>query len=193
MPPKARRQASQKIPKQVLGAAKRLGAYSLSNADINAILEPDTKIWVYPDFARMSSIEEAFDSLGRCIFLFLTESRTVGHWCCMWEKGKTIHYFDSYGLAPEAARKWMSEEQLEELGQEEPYLMRLLKASGRPVVYNKVKYQREGGDVATCGRWVVTRLVFKDLSDWKFHELVRRSGVPADDFATLFTAEILGK
>jgi len=179
--------------RQIIGAAQELKDYALSNDDINAILDPDTKIWTYPDFARMNSIDEAFDSLGRCIFLFLTESKNSGHWCGMWKRRGAIHYFDSYGLPPEAPREWLTQRQLVALGEGEPYLMRLLEASGMPVYYNKVQYQKDRADVATCGRWVITRLIFKDLSDAAFHKLVKKSGVDPDTFATIFIAEILGR
>ena len=184
---------SRATKKAIVGAAEQLKDYALSNDDINAILEPDTRIWVYPDFARMSSIDEAFDELGRCIFLFLTESKSSGHWCCMYKNGDTIRYFDPYGLAPEAGREWLSQQQLEALGQGEPFLYNLLKDSGYKVYYNTCPYQKERADVATCGRWCVTRLVLKDLTDKKDHDTVMKSGVAPDTFSTIFTAEILGK
>jgi hypothetical protein len=73
---------------------KKIRQYSLSNDDINAILDPDTKIFSYPKFADMKHIDEAFDNLGRCVFLFLTESESSGHWVCMFKRGNVIEYFD---------------------------------------------------------------------------------------------------
>jgi hypothetical protein len=173
---------------------RKIRAYPLSNDDIQAILEPDTKILTYPDFGRMTSIEEAFDPLGRCIFLFLTESPTSGHWLTMFQrKGGDIEYFDSYGDKPEAQREWLSDEQLEQLGQSQPYLWKLLKASGRRVFYSPVQYQKDRADVNTCGRWAVARLICKDMSNHEFHTLVSKSGYKPDDWVALFTYEMLGK
>lgn len=177
----------------------KIKAYALSNQDIQDILEPDTKIWVYPDFATMSSIDDAFDSLGRCVFLFLTVSPSVGHWLCMFKRGNNIiEYFDSYGEKPEAQRKWISEDTLEELGEEEPYLMNLLRASSYKVFWNTHAYQKDKQDYNTCGRWVVARLLCKDKSNLEFFNFVK-SGMKEmrvsspDDWVSLWTYEQLGK
>lgn len=172
----------------------KIREYSLSNDDIQAILEPDTKILTYPEFANMDDITQAFDPLGRCIFLFLTESPTSGHWLTMFlRKGGDIEYFDSYGEKPEAQRCWLTQERLEELGQGEPYLFDLLKRSGRRVFYNPYQYQKDRADVNTCGRWAVARLVCKDMSNAEFHHLVKRSGETPDNWVARFTYEMLGK
>lgn len=174
-------------------------AYALSNDDINAILDPDTKIFPYPKFCTMEHIDEAFDRLGRCVFLFLTENESTGHWLCMFKRGNnTIEYFDSYGEKPDAQRQWLSEEQLEDLGEEEPCLTNLLRASRYKVYYNTVPYQKDKNDINSCGRWCVARLICKDFSNLQFHNLVKdqmkQEGLNSpDDWVALFTASILGK
>jgi hypothetical protein len=178
---------------------EQIKAYSLSNDDINEILEPDTKIISYPKFCEMSSIDEAFDEIGRCVFLFLTESESSGHWLCMFKRpNNTIEYFDSYGGKPEAQREWLSQEQLDDLGEGEPCLMNLLKASGAKVYYNTVKYQKDKDDINTCGRWITARLICKDMSNQQFYNMVQEQmkemGVKSpDDWVSLFTHSLLGK
>jgi hypothetical protein len=173
--------------------------YALSNEDIQDILNPDTKIWVYPKFYEMSHIDEAFDGLGRCAFLFLTKSETSGHWLCMFKRNeKTIEYFDSYGERPDAQRKWLTQEQLEALGEPTARLTELLKNSGYRVYYNTHKYQKDGDDINTCGRWIVARLICKDFSNNEFFHAVKqdmkeRDLKTPDDWVAEFTAEILGK
>jgi hypothetical protein len=90
-------------------------AYSLSNGDIDAILDPDTKVFSYPKFNTMDHIDEAFDPLGRCVFLFLTISENSGHWLCLFKRDGHLEYFDSYGGKPDAQREWLTKEKLEEL------------------------------------------------------------------------------
>jgi hypothetical protein len=173
---------------------QKIRAYSLSNDDINAILDPDTKVFSYPEFAHMESIDQAFDQLGRCVFLFLNESPTSGHWLCMFKRGKdTIEYFDSYGQKPEAQREWLSEDRLEELGESYPYLYDLLRKSGYRVFYNTHAYQTDKADTNTCGRWCVARLICKDISNYEFYGIVKKSGMKPDDWVALFTYEMLGK
>jgi hypothetical protein len=176
----------------------QIKGYALSNDDIQTILEPDTKIITYPQFATMSHIDEAFDALGRCIFLFLTTGPTTGHWLTMFKRKEGIEYFDSYGERPEAQRKWVEPDMLEELGQGEPYLMNLLRSSGYRVYSSTVAYQSDRSDVATCGRWAVARLICKDFSNKQFYDLVREQMreqdlKSPDDWVALFTYEQLGK
>jgi hypothetical protein len=177
---------------------KQIKAYALSNDDIQNILEPDTKIFTYPDFGNMTTIDEAFDKLGRCIFLFLTTSPTSGHWLTMFRKGNTVEYFDSYGEKPEAQREWLSQDELEALGEDTPYLMDLLKKSPYKVYWNTHAYQKDKNDINTCGRWAVARLITKDLSNQQFYNLVRdqmkeKGLTNPDDWVALFTYEMLGK
>jgi hypothetical protein len=174
-------------------------AYALSNDDINEILEPDTKIFTYPKFCMMNSIDEAFDALGRCVFLFLTENETTGHWLCMFKREHNIiEYWDSYGEKPDSQRKWLSEEQLELLDEEEPCLTNLLKASRYKVYYSTVPYQSDRTAIATCGRWCVARLICKDMSNLQFYNLVKEQMKEQqlknpDDWVALFTYSVLGK
>jgi hypothetical protein len=116
----------------------------------------------------------------------------------MFKRGNAIEYFDSYGEKPEAQREWLSEEQLEELGEETPYLMNLLKGSGYKVYWNTYAYQKDKDDINTCGRWAVARLITKDISNQQFYNLVRdqmkEKGLKnPDDWVALFTYDFLGK
>jgi hypothetical protein len=177
---------------------KQIKAYSLSDKDIQTLLEPDTSIITYPQFADYNDILDCFDSEGRCVFLFLTQSASSGHWLCMFLRKGHIEYFDSYGQAPEAQRRWLTKEQLEELGQGERYLYNLLSKSGIPVYYNKVEYQKDKQDINTCGRWVAARLNNKNMSNAEFNNFVKDSmkeyGVKTpDDWVALYTYSFLGK
>lgn len=176
----------------------RVKAYSLTDKDIQTLLEPDTTILTYPQFADFDNILDCFDSEGRCVFLFLTTSENAGHWLCMFLRKNHIEYFDSYGQAPEAQRQWLTKERLEELGEGERYLYRLLEKSGIPVYYNKVKYQKDKEDYNSCGRWVCARLMNKEMSNAEFNNFVK-DGMKefgfkeADDWVCIYTASLLGK
>lgn len=178
---------------------EQIKEYAISDADINKVLQPDTKIFTYPKFGDMETIEEAFDPLGRCVFLFLTKSETSGHWLAMFKRdAKTIEYFDSYGEKPEAQRKWLPEEIMEQLGQNEPLLMNLLRQSKYRVYYNTYPYQTDRDDINTCGKWCLARLICKDLSNLEFYNLVKtdmkkRGLKQMDDWVAIFTYEMLGK
>lgn len=162
-------------------------SYALSNDDINKILDPPTNVLTYPDLEKCATIDDAFDSLGRCILLYLTNSETSGHWVCMWRKGQRINYFDSYGDPPELPREVVGGA----FDQEEPILTRLLRQSGCKVYYNTHPYQSDRADVATCGRWCVARLILKDNSDKRFYDIIKHSGQKPDEFVVNLTSDFL--
>ena len=171
----------------------RIKSYPLSDADIRKILGRDIKIITYPDLGKMSSIEEAFDAKGRCIMLYLTENDTTGHWVCMLNKGDRIEFFDPYGDPPEQALESVPEENREALGEDEPLLTRLFRASGKAIYYNTYPFQKEKRDVNTCGRHSVVRCLYAPYSLEKYKKVMDSSGMTPDNFVSALTAEKLGK
>jgi len=171
----------------------RIKSYPLSDADIRKILGRDIKIITYPDLGKMSSIDEAFDAKGRSIMLYLTENDTTGHWVCMLNKGDRIEFFDPYGEAPEQALESVPEENREALGEDEPLLTRLFKASGKKIYYNTYPFQKEKKDVNTCGRHSVVRCLYAPYSLEKYKKVMDSSGMTPDNFVSALTAEKLGK
>lgn len=167
--------------------------YALSDADI-AKLVPGIKLFRYPEVAEMNSVDECFDKHGRCMLLFLTEDENTGHWVCMIRKGKTIEYFDPYGgYGPDAERDWLTPQQAEALGQDEPILSRLIHGSGYKVKINPYKFQKEGTGMNTCGRHCATRLMLGHLALPQYAQVISNSGVAPDDFVTAFTSQLLRK
>ena len=169
--------------------------YALSDDDINKLLG-GTKIFRYPELKNMNNINDAFDKFGRAMILYLTTDENTGHWICMLKKGNNIEYFDPYGgYKPDDERKWLTIQQLEELGQDEPILTHMLK--GYKVTSNPYKFQGEtterGKAINTCGRHCVTRLLLGHLSIKDYADLIKSSGVNPDNFVTMFTYQLLKK
>ena len=171
----------------------RIKSYALSDADIRKILGNDIKIITYPDLGNMSSINEAFDKKGRCIMLYLTENDSTGHWVCMLNKSSGIEFFDPYGDPPEKALESVSEENKEALGEDEPLLTRLLRASGKKVYYNSYPFQKDKADVNTCGRHSVVRCLYAPYTLQKYKSIMDSTGMTPDDFVSALTGEKLGK
>lgn len=141
----------------------------------------------------MDSIDEAFDSKGRCIMLYLTESATSGHWCCLLKKGNTIEFFDPYGEPPEEALSTVPKSKLQELDESRPYLTALLKASGKKVSYNHYAFQKDKENVNTCGRHSVVRCLYAPYSLAKYKKIIDDTGMSPDNFVSALTATKLGK
>ena len=168
-------------------------SYPLSDGDIRKILGKDIKIMTYADLAGLRNIRQAFDSKGRCILLYLTQSDTSGHWVCMLNKGDHIEYFDPYGEAPNSALKTITPEERQEYGEEQPYLTDLMKASGMPVYYNTHPFQKDKADVNTCGRHSVMRCLYAPYSLEKYKKAMDASGMSPDNFVSALTVQKLGK
>ena len=79
------------------------------------------------------------------------------------------------------------------LDEEQPYLTRLLRSSGRKVYYNQHPFQSDKDDVNTCGRWVVSRLLLRKKTLPQFYKYIMSGGMKPDDFVSALTFKILGK
>jgi hypothetical protein len=146
----------------------------------------------YPELEEATKIDDIFDDQGRCIILFLTEDANTGHWICLIKHENHIEYFDPYGgEKPDGERKWLTKAKLEELGQDEPFLTKLLK--GHKVVSNPYQFQSECASVSTCGRHVCTRLLHKQMSLPEYKKMIDNSGMTPDEFVTKFTSQVIHK
>jgi hypothetical protein len=174
------------------GGLAEVKSYALSDSDITKILGP-TKIFPYPDLEHMTSIDQCFDDKGRCIILFPNVSATMGHWCCMIRRPKSIEFFDPYGDAPERQKDGLPEHHKENLDIDEPLLTRLMRASGLPVYYNTHPFQSDRAAISTCGRHCVVRLLYAPYSLDKYASIIKKSGLTPDDFVSGVTYDKLRK
>lgn len=166
------------------GGMKEVRSYPLSDGDIRHILGDDITILTNRQLEDLNSPDEMFDSQGRCVLLYTPEDPTSGHWVCIIKQPDHIFYFDPYGDKPDDKQ---------ELNGQEPILTQLLKQTGMPVYYNTHQYQKLRGDVATCGRWVCTRLIYKDTTPQQFMNVVKKFKGEPDDFVSGLIYSFLNK
>jgi hypothetical protein len=173
---------------------KKVRQYPLGDDDLRKLLGNDIKIWNYPQLKDLSSAEEMFDDKGRAILLFPNVSPTSGHWTALINKPDHIEFFDSYGDAPDTEQKGgMSGGRLEQLDIERPDLTQLLRASGKPVFYNRHPFQSSSPNVATCGRHCVARLLYAPYSLDKYGAIIKKSKMNPDDFVSGLTYDKIRK
>ena len=177
---------------------KDIEKYSLSDADIQQLLTPNkTKIIIYPDLRKYSDINQCFDRLGRCVLLYPLASEFSGHWVGIIKHDDgVIEYFDAYGNKPDTEKKWITPEQVEKLGMTENYLSNLLQKAyedGYKIIYNPHKLQSDKRNVNDCGRHVVCRLLFKDLSLENYIKYIKDRKMTPDEFVSKITFQFLGK
>lgn len=174
---------------------ENIRGYSLSDADIHKII-PSLKVITYPELLEYQTIDDALDTKGRLMILYLTTDQNTGHWVCLLKSKdkKKLEFYDSYGgLKPDQESTWLSNDKLKEFDQNTHYLTKLLKECPYTVVYNRYPFQSENNGVATCGRWATTRLYFKHLTLPQFTQMVLDSGIAPDDWVCNFTFKMIGK
>jgi len=171
----------------------------LSDTDIQKILSPNkTNIIEYPDLAGVSDIFKLFDRLGRCV-VYIPISDTFGHWTglTLRDNGKTIEWFDPYGVKPDGEKKWISPETLRRLKMEKPLLLDLLQKAksdhGCKITYSPYHWQADKEGVNDCGDWVSVRLLLYKKSLKEINDLIKKSGMKPDDWVNTITYHILGK
>jgi hypothetical protein len=136
----------------------------------------DTNIVEHRNLYKYSNIDQILKN-DACIIFYDRTSGNVGHWCCIIRRGDSIEYFDSYGRPPSFPKY---------IHGDKPYLLNLLKKSRYYVYYNPYNFQSKG--VATCGRHVVMRILFKRYSLGYYKRFM--NNIDHDDLVSFFTLPI---
>jgi len=144
----------------------------LSGMDIMKQLKFKPNIIKYSDIHTYKNLDDLLGDDKACVILYLTRS-DFGHWCCIYENDiGHIIFFDSYGYLPDDQLNFVESKVLRKrFKQDHRTLTKFLYNSKKPVEYNEYKLQESKEGVATCGRWVITRLKYKNISVDKFAEL----------------------
>jgi len=107
------------------------------------------------------------------------DDRMYGHWTCIFEEGRTIHFYDSYGVFPD------DEFRFEAMRKANPVVTRWLmdkEKQGYRIEYNEHPHQSRG---STCGRHVGMRLRYRYLTCNQYnqflHTLCDSFGIPNTD------------
>lgn len=158
----------------------------LNNIELMQKLGGDVNIVTYRQLMGTPTLQMLFKRSNNVI-LFYEHPTGIGHWTCLFRDHKGIHYFDSYGKRPDQGVDFKSP-YLKSLGITYPRLTYLLIKSGLPVEYFPYPMQNKGDKEATCGRWCLIRLLFKNLADEEFYELFKnRPDLTSDELSVILT------
>lgn len=146
---------------------------ALSGEDIQNVLGPDIPIYTYADLAQFDTLAEAW-APQRAMVILYESTRGRGHWVCVFENAGRICVFDSYGIVPDQELAYIDDNFRQESDQGLPHLSYLMYKSGYPVEYNSHKLQKFDDAIATCGKWVIARLLLRHLSVDRFANTIRR-------------------
>lgn len=166
---------------------------STSGKQLKDFLGGKVKVIAYPELRKYDTIEELLSPYGAVIILYL-QKQGYGHWTCVfYQDANTIECYDPYGLFVDDELDWKMDKYFrEENGLEYPMLSLLLyEAFDRYIMtFNEFRFQKLQKDVSTCGRHVVCRILFRDLSLLDYYQLMYSTDYTPDELVTLITSEI---
>lgn len=146
---------------------------ALSDKEVLRLVDGRAKIILYPQFAKMNSIEDALQPYGACFILFLSQPN-YGHWCCLFRRGNTLEFFNPYGGYPDDTLEYIPWKFRDISNQNFTYLTKLLIESPYNLEYNEHKFQKMKSDIKTCGRHCAVRLMFRDLTLEDYYDMLKK-------------------
>lgn len=153
--------------------------YMVSSADLKNMLGDDLKIIRFGDLKNYNNIYELLPKKKDYCVIFYTDDIkngvNIGHWTCLLRYKNYFEFFDSYGLKVDDELKFISPVKKKQFGEEEDYLMKLLKPVRHD--YNHHDFQAWDDNVTTCGRWVITRIfLFKNgvIKQDEFFDIMKK-------------------
>ncbi len=129
-------------------------------------LNPSTRLLSYSDLNHINNADELFGNYNKVIILYLLQSKTMGHWVCLFKDNNNyINFFDSYGHSPDYEIDKLTEKQRHELDEKRNTIQNLFKKDD-VIIYNNRQLQGKGTD--TCGCFVSHRLHYYNIPNKQY-------------------------
>ena len=145
------------IKKLIKNDLKKVKQEPMSNFTIEKYLK-NPEIIEYSELKNYKDIDELLPNNNDYVII-LYRHDTGAHWVVALKQNNLIEHFCSYGSNPDQYyNEWATQLTNMKLGQDEPYLSKLLNNCNYEVIYNPIKYQTINNDIATCGRHCLNRV-----------------------------------
>jgi len=188
-----------KVCKTVKGVIKSEMNYSLTDDDLRELTDNEIPVMIYSDLVKNGVLNVLLSNPSKaCIFL-VRQTKSYGHWVLIWLKTqgteKGLYIYDSYGNTPDSNewKKYVSEDVLKSVHQEEPYLLKELYDSGFNIYYNEYKHQSNNKENASCGRHCYIRSCFLDMDTDDYNSMITAGDLSPDEKVLELTRFILKK
>lgn len=139
----------------------------------------NVKWLLYDELYKFDNLNQLMQ-LGAAVILLQIETPNkpkVGHFIVLLDHKTHYEHFDSYGLTMDQELKITQER----------HLTRLFKNTRKPIKDNLKRLQTLREDINTCGRWVVARLMLRNLELDPFLKLIEYFHVNYDDLVSIMT------
>ena len=149
---------------------KYLETKPLSSDDMLRALGYKCNLITYSEIKNYKNINDILGKYNKCILLYETK-KNYGHWTCIYKNHtkNTIFFFDSYGFIIDDQLDFIPKNNKKMLNSNYRYLTNLLYKSKCRIEYNQYQLQKMNPSIATCGRWVIARLAYIELSVDEFY------------------------
>lgn len=154
--------------------------YSLSNYDIQNLLNNKCNLVSYSDIKNYKTLNQLLGKYKKCVILYKS-ANNYGHWTCIYEHKGIIYFFDSYGFVPNAQLKFLPNHLNKELEQDHKHLIKLILDTQKPVEFNEFPLQEFKKGINTCGKWVVFRLKHPSVPIKMFNDLFKNKSYTPDE------------
>jgi hypothetical protein len=134
--------------------------YFVTSTDLQAIFK-NCKIVKYADLDNYKDIYQLLPNRMDFVFLLTESEKNSGHWTLLIRDDNVFEYFDSYGTSPKSILDYIPSYKNKKLGNNYSEDLGMIIKSIKPTdkfIYNMTKFQKDGPDISTCGRWVIARL-----------------------------------
>ncbi len=130
-------------------------SYLVSNVDITRLVNyPYLKIIQYKTLYEYKTLNQLLPQPKSILAILInTAPQQGGHWVILTRSNNNLMYFDSYGKAVDDELKFVQDKVL--LHEDEPYLKHLIINSGMNLSQNKIKFQKYGNNINTCGKYAI--------------------------------------
>lgn len=150
---------------------------NISDSDLRRYFgsEIDSSVIKYSELANYNSIESLLPYDKSFKIILFENDYNRGHWVLILRYGKTIEFFNSYGLKPNADFGFISKKKAELLGQNPIYLKKLLDDAIKKmydVIYNKMRFQQLKNGINTCGRWIIFRIILLKYFNYNLKDFI---------------------
>lgn len=135
----------------------------MGDDDIKEYL-PNIQVMKYSKLKRCKTIDDLLPNDKSCAIILYENSPNSGHWVGVSkyidkDKKPMIEVFDPYGNGDKDIVNWQTPQDNRNLGISSYYLSNLCHDCPYKVIHNDFKYQKSGGNINSCGRHCVHRLL----------------------------------
>jgi hypothetical protein len=149
--------------------------YFVTSTDLQAIFK-NCKIVKYADLDNYDDIYQLLPNRMDFCFILTESELNSGHWTLLIRDDNNFEYFDSYGKSAKKILDYIPTFMNKKIGNNYSEDLGMIINSIKPTdkfTYNKTKFQEDGNNINTCGRWVIARLSLFLSDDLNLNEFTK--------------------